>query len=127
MNDNTVEKLIFVYNADSGFRNMVIDSAHKIFSPSTYECSLCDMTYGVFMEHNVWKKFRERSLIEMEFLHKDEFTKGYKSKFGYKFDFPIVLVSEKGTLGVLVKTEELNSMKDATDLISLLRQRLPKK
>ncbi len=126
MHSNTFEKLIFIYNADSGFRNMVIDSAHKIFSPGTYECSLCDITYGAFTENKVWQKFRDKSIVEMEFLHKDEFTKAYRSKFGHKFGFPIVLVSVNAGLDVLVKTEELNAMESAKDLIALLEERLPK-
>ncbi len=124
MYNDSFEKLIFVYNADSGLRNMVFDSAHKIFSPSTYECSLCDITYGAFTENTIWKKFRKKSAIEMEFLHKDEFAKTYKSKFGYKFTYPIVLVSRNESLEVAVKTQELDTMKRATDLIELLSRRI---
>ena len=38
--------LILVYNADSGFFNALADSAHKLLSPSTYDCRLCALTYG---------------------------------------------------------------------------------
>lgn len=117
------QKLIFIYNADSGLRNTVMDGAHKIFSPSTYECSLCAITYGAFTENSVWKKFRKETDFEMEFLHKDEFAKTYKSKFGYKFTFPIVLAGTSQGLEILIKTEELNEMEKAEDLIGLIRER----
>lgn len=122
--ENTLpKKLIFVYNADSGLRNMIMDSAHKIFSPDTYECSLCDITYGAFTENSIWKNFRKETDLQMEFLHKDEFEKAYASKFGYKFTFPIVLAETNGGLEVIVKTEELNGIENAEGLIELIKER----
>ena len=118
------EKLIFIYNADSGLRNMILDGAHKIFSPSTYECSLCDMTYGAFSERSIWKKFRKESDLQMEFLHKDEFASAYKSKFGHKYTFPIVLVEGKNGLEVFINTDELNRFKNAEELIERISSRV---
>ncbi|QCW99040.1 GTPase [Aggregatimonas sangjinii] len=123
MKNDPFKKLIFVYNADSGLRNLLVDGAHKILSPATYVCSLCDLTYGAFTENRAWKKFRKESDVAMVFLHKDEFAKQYKSKFGHKFTFPIVLNETEVGHEVLVTTEELNGLKDATELIDLLVKR----
>ncbi|MDT0689486.1 hypothetical protein RM549_06805 [Salegentibacter sp. F188] len=62
----------------------------------------------------------------MEFLHADEFEKQYASKFGYKFDFPIVLTESSDGLQVLISTKELNSLKNDGELKSLLRERTKK-
>lgn len=124
MKDSIPMKLIFVYNADSGIRSAIFDSAHKILSPKTYQCSLCDITYGAFTENSVWKKFRKETDVEMEFLHKDEFATAYKSKFGYKFTFPIVLAENSNGLDVFVKTEELNGLKEPEELTDLISVRL---
>lgn len=118
------EKLIFVYNAGSGLRNMIMDSAHKIFSPKTYECNLCDITFGTFTENKIWKKFREETLLEMEFLHKDEFKIQYASKFGYKFDYPIILANADGNFEVFINTDELNELKNAEELIGFIKSRI---
>lgn len=123
MKDTKLQKLIFIYNADSGIGNMIIDGAHKIFSPGTYTCSLCDITYGAFTENSTWKKFRKETDLQMEFLHKDEFAKAYASKFGHKFSFPIVLAETNGSLEVFIKTEELNGMEKAEVLIGLIKER----
>ena len=126
MKTEGVQKLIFVYNADSGIRNVIIDGAHKILSPSTYACNLCDITFGNFTENGVWKKFRKQLASrekELEFLHKDEFAKAYKSKFGYKFTFPIILV-QGNDLEIFVNTDELNELKYPEELISLIEKRL---
>ena len=124
MERHTVEKLLFIYNANSGKFNAFLDSAHKVFSPSTYVCSLCDITFGVFAENRQWKKFRTEANVEMDFLHKDEFFKTYKSKFGYKFTFPIVLAVVEGDFEVLIDWAEMNALEKAEDLINLLKERL---
>lgn len=124
MKKKTTQKLIFVYNADSGARNAILDSMHKVFSPSTYECNLCDITYGLMTENRTWKRFRQESPHTMVFMHRDEFAKKYASKFGYKFTFPIVLAEGENGLEVLIPTEELNMLKTAHALVRLVKERV---
>lgn len=123
MENYKLQKLIFIYNADSGLGNVFLDGAHKILSPSTYKCSLCELTFGAFTEKSAWKKFRKETDLQMEFLHKDEFKKDYASKFGYKYTFPIVLKVTDNGLGLYIKTEELNALDGIEDLIALIRER----
>lgn len=59
----------------------------------------------------------------MEFLHLDEFKKQYASKFGSKFTFPIVLLENKSELELFISTVELNALKNANELIDLIRER----
>ncbi|MBU2948972.1 GTPase [Zobellia uliginosa] len=124
MEDLEIQKLIFIYNADSGLKNSLLDSAHKILSPSTYDCNLCDITFGVFTENKVWKSFRENTNLEMEFLHKDEYKKQYASKFGNKFTFPIILAQTNNGLEVFVGTEEMNAIEDSEALVELIQERV---
>ena len=123
MKKKETQKILFIYNANSGARNAVMDSMHKVFSPSTYDCKLCDITYGVVSENRTWKRFRQNSRDKMMFLHKDEFAKQYASKFGYKFEFPIVLIEGKKGLEIMISTQELNELKTAHGLIRLLKER----
>ena len=117
-------KLLFIYNANSGLGNTLLDGAHKILSPSTYQCSLCDITYGAFTERKIWKTYRETSKIPMEFLHKDEFLQQYASKFGAKFTFPIVLAQAVDDLEIFIGTEALNNLGKAEELIALIQKTL---
>ena len=123
MKDSNIQKLIFIYNADSGLKNALLDSAHKILSPSTYDCKLCDITFGVFTEDKVWKKFREQTNLEMEFLHKDEYKKQYASKFGNKYTFPIILAQVDNDLQVFVGSKEMNNLEDAESLTKIIQER----
>ncbi|MCL5245875.1 GTPase [Cellulophaga sp. 20_2_10] len=114
------QKIVFVYNANSGLSSSMLDSAHKIFSPSTYNCNLCDITFGVFKENTVWKKFREETNLEFEFLHKDEFKVSYPESEFFNTSLPIILKDDQGVLKNFIPTEELNQLKKAEDLINLI-------
>ena len=110
-------KLIFVYNADSGLMNTLMDIGHKAISPQTYECNLCGLTFGVVSEHKQWKKFRETSNTEMEFLHRDEFEKKYQQKFEYP-----VIIREEDRLTVAISSTDLNKIKTLDELIVRVEQ-----
>ncbi|WP_240463021.1 GTPase [Mesonia aquimarina] len=94
-------------------------------NPKSYACNLCSLTHGFFTEKKKWKNFKKaHKSIEMHFLHADEFQKEYASKFGYKFDFPIVLEKTGYELEVFVSTKELNEIKNLEELIELIEFRL---
>ena len=124
MDTDKIQKLIFIYNANSGMRNAMMDTMHKVMSPSTYDCSLCNITFGLFTENVDWKEFRTNASVEMEFLHKDEFEKEYASKFGHKYSYPLVLAATGENLQILIRTEELNELEDVSGLIKLVESRI---
>ena len=74
----TAGHLVFVYNADSGMLNLMKDIAHKLLSPSTYPCSLCDLTYSAFGESKSWVRFRKALPVSQQYLHIDEFVSQYR-------------------------------------------------
>ena len=115
-------KLIFVYNAGSGFFNVASDMAHKIFSPSTYPCSLCDLTYGIFKIRPEWEDFIQHSPLPFEFLHKDEFHHAYSS--GREFRLPVVLTEMNGDLQTLLSAQELNALQSVAGLKEQILQRV---
>ena len=109
-------KLIFVYNANSGLMNTLIDIGHKAISPQTYQCNLCDLTFGLVKENKQWKQFREESDTEMEFLHRDEF----EQKYARQFEYPIIL-KEENELSVVVSPTELNQIETLDELIERVK------
>ncbi len=119
-----MKTIIFVYNADSGKANAFLDSLHKIASPNSYNCSLCKLTHGAFSEKREWKQFRQNLNFETVFLHRDEFRKQYASKFGHKFEYPVILLAGETGLELLVSSEELNHFRNLKELIATLEKRL---
>lgn len=108
-------KLIFVYNADSGLLNTLLDIGHKVLKPETYACKLCSLTYGNFTENRKWKDFRENSANEMEFLHKDEF----REKYGQEYPCPVILFHSE-TLEVALSKEDLEDFQSLDELITAI-------
>lgn len=118
------KQLIFVYNTNSGMGNALLDTAHKLFKPNTYNCNLCALTFGLLSEHKDWKKFRLKANIPMQFLHKDEYETQYKSKFGQKYNYPIILIQSHYDLDVFMNAEIINEIENVDSLISKIQKRL---
>ncbi|MEN8142420.1 MAG: GTPase [Thermodesulfobacteriota bacterium] len=110
-------KLIFVYNADSGLLNTLMDIGHKIIKPETYTCNLCDLTFGNFSENQKWKEFRESTAIEMEFLHRDEF----EEKYQMELPCPVILKGPE-PLATAIPKERLDEMKSLDELINAVEE-----
>ncbi len=138
-----ITKLIFVYNANAGKINSLLNGAHKLISPGTYDCKLCELTYGVFKEDVDWIRFREsvkttNPNLQLEFLHKDEFEKQYWSKWLPKYDFPIILGMRDevqdyndgfGTnlgLDIFMDATEMNTFSITEELINSMKLKLEK-
>jgi len=117
-----MSKLIFVYNAGSGYLNVALDMAHKIFSPDTYPCSLCDLTYGIFKIRPEWDDFVKNTPLKLEFLHKDEFHKIYPD--WSSTPLPLVLADHNGPLISLISSTELNELESVEALKNLVLARL---
>jgi len=109
--------LVFVYNANSGLGNAMIDAAHKILNPATYSCSLCQLTYGAVREKTKWKQFREGAPLPMQFLHKDQFARDWGEYGLKKLDFPAILLNTEDELKLMVGASELNAMSSLEELI----------
>lgn len=107
------KNLVFVYNADTGLFNVVSDWAHKVISPSTYECNLCALTHSNFGMKKEWKEFLDELNVKMEFLHKDEFEKKYGKQFN---SYPCVFVKEGETMNELISKKVINQCKNLDEL-----------
>lgn len=115
-------KLVFVYNADSGLFNTVSDIAHKLLSPSTYQCDLCSLTHGTFRVRDSWVRFlRELDGVETAFLHRDELPAEQPE---LAEQLPAIFVEREGRLEVWIDREALAELEDVEALIALVRRRL---
>lgn len=117
-------KLIFVYNADGGLINGMKDYFYKIFSPSTYDCNLCGISFGLGGMKKGWKKYIEGLPILVEFLHRDEFNKEYPNT---QKEFPSAWVKRNNELEILISGEEMNIPKTLEELMSLTNKKLEQK
>ena len=116
--------LLFVYNADSGLGNALLDAAHKVVNPSTYACSLCQLTFGTFQEKRNWKDFRTQFHVPMTFLHRDEFFDAYQHDSREDTALPIIYKVDQEQLEMLIAPAELNGLKSESELIEMIKARI---
>lgn len=114
------QKLVFIYNADSDLFSTVTDFAHKVLSPSTYQCQLCALTYGNFSMKEEWNSFINGLPLEAVFLHKNEYEKQYKSHTS----LPAVFIITKDTATEIIDKEEIESCQSLEQLKSLVMQKV---
>lgn len=100
--------LVFVYNADRGFFNMMADISHKVLSPSTYPCNLCALTHGAFSMRKEWREFLAKIKPPLTFMHRDEF----RTKFKLEDALPAIFIKD-------LRNEELRPFIDAPTLKAL--------
>ena len=116
-----MQKFIFVYNANSGIVNTVLDVAHKIFSPKTYNCNLCALTFNTFSENKTWKDFRKQTNINLVFYHIDKFEKKYKP---LEFIYPVIITQKNEDFEELLSAEKIKNLTSIEDLITIFQQEL---
>ena len=116
-----MEKLIFVYNADSGLVNALKDWAHKIVSPETYACSLCALTYDNLGMRRPWREFIKELGVEVEFLHRDEL----EEKYGVNgVQLPATFILENGKPKLWIASDAMNACQSMEELQTLVTHKL---
>ena len=120
--------LVFVYNADSGVFNTLSDIAHKLFSPETYQCNLCNLTHGYFQAREEWMTFLDDLDADIEFLHRDEYMKKYPAQANdADIGLPAIFVKDNEELKLWVDNKVINEMLSTDDLMEMIRAAVLKK
>lgn len=65
-----IERLIFVFDADSGAMSAFFDSARKALKLGG--CALCSITHGLTGERSEWRDCREEIGVPVEYVHRNE-------------------------------------------------------
>ena len=116
----TNKELIFIYNAKSGFINELVDFAHKIISPNTYDCNLCAITYGTFTMEKSWANYVQSLPVKSVFTYKDKLVDMNLKKT----KLPAVFIRDREELNELISANEINNINNLEHLIRVLDTRL---
>jgi hypothetical protein len=116
-----MDRLIMIYNADGGLANGALDLLHKTFSPATYACRLCEVTYGTFGMKRDWRATVEALPLPVTFLHRDEWA---AERPGNTTPLPAILLDQSGTLFTLVSAADFAAIRSLDALKALLAARL---
>lgn len=116
-----MERLLMIYNADGGLVNGALDLLHKLFSPATYACRLCELTYGNLGMKRDWRKTIDGLPLPVTFLHRDEFLAAFP---GNRTALPAILIEAQGALSTLVSADDFAATRSLDALKVLLAARL---
>ena len=115
-----IKGLIFIYNAQSGKINSFLDYLHKAISPSTYNCSLCALTYNNYGEVKIWTQFIESLEMPIYFKYADHLP-----ELGLAFETKLPAVYNID-LSIVLNSEEINNCRSTDILIELIKKKLIK-
>ena len=117
--------LLFVWNADSGWQQALMDSLHKVLRPESYPCSLCRLTYGVVGPRADWKQFLKEWGRPAYFLHRDEFRRMDEDGRWNALPLPAVLEWRSGCWAPVLGADVLSGLQSLDEITDLL-QKLPR-
>ena len=100
----TIERLIFVFDADSGSLSAFFDSARKALKLGG--CALCSITHGLTGEKSDWRDCREEIGVPVEYVHRDEVSPELEEAAGGVL--PAVVAAVDGDLVHLMDRQVLD-------------------
>jgi len=115
------DRLLMIYNADGGLINGALDLLHKSFSPTTYACRLCEITYGTFGMKSAWRETIKALPLPVTFLHKDEWLEAFP---GNPTPLPAILRETESGLETLISAQDFKAITSLESLQAELAQRL---
>jgi hypothetical protein len=120
---NKKSQIIFVYNADSGLANSLIDYGKKYISPSKYDCQLCMVSYGPFGIKKDWKTFVGSLPYTVSFLHKNEFKKNYPR---IEVIVPAMLIVSGSRVDILLDAKSFEEIHNLEELKTKVNESITK-
>jgi hypothetical protein len=116
-------RLHFVYNVDATPLALALDFLHRLRSPETYPCRLCDVTYGRFVKKSAWRRWVDRLPIAAQFHVRNVFRRRFPEQA--REAFPAVYLEEPtGSLRRLIETRELDAVSTLEELEELVAGKL---
>lgn len=74
------DRIILVYDGDSGLRAMLLDVVKKAVGQE--DCALCEITYGPLGKRDAWRACEKRLGVVVDELHRDEVPADWKLSRG---------------------------------------------
>lgn len=113
-----IDRLIFVFSADSGSFNAFMDNAKKVLRIKG--CTLCAITHGLAGEKTEWRECKEELGVQIDYVHRDEISEDLRRVAGD--NLPCVVAQTDGDLVFLLGPDVLERCRGSVaDLKGRLR------
>jgi len=99
-----IDRLLFVFNADTGSFNAFLDSAKKLLRLNG--CTLCSITHGLAGEKSEWRECKEEIGVPVDYVHRDEISGELRSVVGDQL--PCIVAQAGSDLVLLLAPDVLD-------------------
>jgi len=117
MSEHRIDRLSFVFDANSGFGAAIMDSARKVLRLNG--CDLCTITHGITGEKKEMTSCRESLGVPVDYVHRDEMDGTLIDATGTKL--PAVVAHSGSSTWLLLDRDAITRCKGS---VSDLRGRL---
>ncbi|HEY0555400.1 MAG TPA: hypothetical protein VGG20_14145 [Thermoanaerobaculia bacterium] len=100
----SIDRLLFVFNADNGSFNAFLDSARKFLRIKG--CTLCTITHGLAGEKSEWRDCKEEIGVPIDYVHRDEVSGELRAVVGDQL--PCVVAQTGNDLVLLLAPDVLD-------------------
>lgn len=111
-------RIIIVYDLDSGLMHRLLHFWYRCVSPKSDKCRLYALTSGLCGMKKEWKSFLRGLPVKTDCLYKNKFLRRYAS---HKFTYPVVLNDNYGELTEIIPAQKLKEVKTLDELTVLVR------
>ena len=88
-----IDRLLFVFDADSGAWSAAADSARKLLRLNG--CALCAVTHGLLSERDEMRSCREELGVPVDYLHRDELPSGLRDLVAGRLPTVVAVVGDE--------------------------------
>jgi hypothetical protein len=113
------DEILFVYNVDLTLFALVSDFVHRLTSPETYPCRLCDLTYDRLTVKREWKRFVDSLSVRPRVQLRDRFHKRFPAQAAVPLPAVFRLHAD-GAVTMLLTADEINRATTLDELKALV-------
>ncbi|RLB53802.1 MAG: hypothetical protein DRJ42_10895 [Deltaproteobacteria bacterium] len=106
-----VDRLLFIFDADSGLWDAFVDSAKKVLRING--CALCQITHGLVTEKSEWRQCQEALGAPIEYLHRDEIPPDLLPLV--EGELPCIVAEHDGKRTLLLASETIARCRGSVD------------
>jgi len=111
MDKRPVDRLIFLFDADSGAWDAFVDSAKKVLRIDG--CALCQITHGLVTEKSEWRECAEAFGVPVEYLHRDEIPEDLAPLVEGKL--PCIVADHGGEMTLLLDAQTISRCRGSVE------------
>jgi len=106
-----IDRLIFIFDANSGAWDAFVDSAKKVLRING--CALCQVTHGLVTEKSEWRACQSELGAPVEYLHRDEIPPEMKELV--EGQLPCIVAEANGETMILIDRETIGRCRGNVD------------